>query len=213
MNKVGLIVGGLGAVGLLLIVRRKPPSAPSFEAETSQPQPQPQPQQQQNTSPPQSPLVIPKAPSRFYQHSPVTSKSGSDPAHEVLALTNAFRATGGTCGGQSFAPSQALLWDEKLAASAMKHAQDMANRAFFDHINPDGIPPERRMQSAGWTTFPMGENIAAGQTSPAAVVQAWKESPGHCINLLRSTYRHVGIAYYFTDKTPYKHYWVQNFGG
>ena len=57
------------------------------------------------------------------------------------------------------------------------------------------------------------ENIAAGQTDPARVVQAWVESPGHCLNLMDPRYRVLGVGYFFESGDRFGHYWTQNFGG
>lgn len=140
-------------------------------------------------------------------------RRGSDPAREALQLTNAFRAKGGACGGVAMPPVGPLSWSDQLAASALAHAKDMAARGYFAHITPEGGRPEERMAKAGWHTMPVGENIAAGQSSPSEVVQGWIDSPGHCKNLLNGSYKHIGIAYFYAADTQYKHYWVQNFGG
>jgi uncharacterized protein YkwD len=134
-------------------------------------------------------------------------------AQDVLRLTNELRARGGNCGGRHYNPSRALLWDTRLANSAMRHAQAMAHQDFFNHVSPQGLTPEQRIQQAGWTSLPIGENIAAGQATAQEVMQGWIDSPGHCANLHRPQYTHIGIAYYYDASSKYKHYWVQNFGG
>jgi len=106
-----------------------------------------------------------------------------------------------------------LEWSDALAASALAHAKDMAERGYFDHVTPDGVRPEQRMAKAGWHVMPVGENIAAGQAIPAEVVQGWIDSPGHCKNLLNPNFKHLGVGYFYAPNTRYKHFWVQNFGG
>lgn len=71
----------------------------------------------------------------------------------------------------------------------------------------------QRAQAAGFEGGFVGENIAAGQVSPQAVVQDWVESPGHCVNLMNPRYRYIGVGYVHQDGDRYGHYWVQNFGG
>ncbi|MFN8196167.1 MAG: CAP domain-containing protein [Nocardioidaceae bacterium] len=57
----------------------------------------------------------------------------------------------------------------------------------------------------------LGENIAYGYATPAAVVRAWMHSPGHRKNLLNRRYKRIGLGLATTpDGTKY---WVQNFGG
>ena len=52
----------------------------------------------------------------------------------------------------------------------------------------------------------MGENIAKGYRSPAAVVRGWMHSKGHRANILSPKFTHlcVGVC---------RGYWVQTFGG
>ena len=133
---------------------------------------------------------------------------------EVLYITNERRAQGANCGGQQFGPAGPLEMQDQLRASARGHSADMGNQNFFDHDNPfTGTSPFQRMQAAGFQGFTMGENIAAGQTSPAQVVQGWMTSPGHCKNIMNPQYKYLGVGYFFAPGSQYKHLWTQNFGG
>jgi hypothetical protein len=135
---------------------------------------------------------------------------------EVVERVNALRAQGGTCGvggtAQSFPPSRALRVDSKLVAAARGHADDMAARNYVAHEGIDGRTPFERMEDTGYTGFAGGENIAAGQTTPAEVVEGWRLSPGHCRNLYEPRFNEVGVGYTFALGNRYGHYWVQNFG-
>ena len=133
---------------------------------------------------------------------------------EVLELTNQARATGACCGGEGcFAASTALRLDPALRTSARAHAKDMAERDYFDHLTPEGLDPFDRMREAGFGGCSMGENIAAGQTSPAEVVEGWLDSPGHCANMLDDRYEGLGVGYFRDEASDLEHLWVQNFGG
>jgi uncharacterized protein YkwD len=44
----------------------------------------------------------------------------------------------------------------------------------------------------GWTTW--AENVAAGQTTPAEVMSAWMNSPGHRANILNGNMVNIGVA-------------------
>lgn len=135
---------------------------------------------------------------------------------DVVARVNVLRAQGGVCGtgtsSTTFAPSQALRVDAKLVASARGHADDMGARAYFDHTGLDGRSPFDRMIDAGYTGFAAAENIAAGQTTPAQVVEGWRTSPGHCRNMYNGDLNEIGVGYAFVAGSPFEHYWVQNFG-
>jgi hypothetical protein len=136
--------------------------------------------------------------------------------NEVVQRVNALRAQGGTCGSgtsaQVFPPSGALRIDSKLVDAARGHADDMAARNYFSHDSLDGSSPFDRMIDAGYTGFAAAENIAAGQTTPAAVVEGWRLSPGHCVNMYEPDLNEIGVGYTFEAGDQYRHYWVQNFG-
>lgn len=50
------------------------------------------------------------------------------------------------------------------------------------------------------------ENIAKGQTTPEAVVNAWWNSEGHRKNMLNSSYTQIGVGYVSDGN-----YWTQMF--
>ena len=51
-----------------------------------------------------------------------------------------------------------------------RHSPDMIERVFFDHVSPDGVGPDQRALDAGYDWIAVGENIAAGSTTPRDVV-------------------------------------------
>jgi uncharacterized protein YkwD len=132
---------------------------------------------------------------------------------QVLDLTNQRRAQGASCGGTPYPPVGPVSKHPQLTTSARLHAKDMGDNNFFDHVNLQGLDPFDRMKNAGFTGTTMGENIAAGQSTPAAVVQGWMQSTGHCKNIMNGKYKYLGVGYYYAPGSKYKHYWVQNFGG
>jgi uncharacterized protein YkwD len=95
-----------------------------------------------------------------------------------------------------------LAWNDALANASRAHSQDMVARGFFEHISLDGRTPRERIESAGYpvrslTSWSVGENIAWGTSilsTPARIVEDWMQSPGHRANILRSTYREVGVG-------------------
>lgn len=130
----------------------------------------------------------------------------------VLELVNAERARGATCGGTSYSAVGPLAMDEQLRQAARGHSEDMATRGYFDHNTPEGTTPWDRIRAAAYTGGgPLGENIAAGQSTPEEVVRAWMDSPGHCVNIMTGGFREIGVGYFMGG--PYGHYWTQNFGG
>jgi uncharacterized protein YkwD len=120
-------------------------------------------------------------------------------AQEVLAIVNVERANNGL---------QPVQWHDTASQVAYMHALDMDVRNYFAHDNPDGLSPGDRLTAGGvnWTGW--GENIARGQDNPAAVMNAWMNSPGHRSNILNSIFTHLGVGVHEAGGGPW---WVQNF--
>lgn len=110
----------------------------------------------------------------------------ADFANQVLALVNQERAAVG---------APALSFDAEAERAAKAHSDDMVARGYFDHISPEGWDPGARLQMTGASGYrSFGENIALGQQTPAAVMQAWMNSPGHRANILNPAFTHLGVG-------------------
>ena len=86
----------------------------------------------------------------------------------------------------------------------------MVERGYFSHTNPDDQSPWDRIALAEYPSSHTGENIAAGQASPAVVLSSWMNSPGHCRNIMNPNSNEIGVGYY--PGGGYGHYWTQTFG-
>ncbi|WP_312560194.1 CAP domain-containing protein, partial [Anaerospora sp.] len=86
-----------------------------------------------------------------------------------------------------------LKVSSSVTAVARSHAQDMVNRKFFSHSNPDGKTPSDRLKAAGISYSAVGENIAEN-TSVQAAETSFMNSSGHRANILNSNYTTVGIG-------------------
>lgn len=114
---------------------------------------------------------------------------------EVLELSNAVRAQGQDCGSQgSFGPAPALKLNSALNCAARAHSTYMRDNQVFDHVGPDGQSPGDRIALTGYRVRRWGENIAYGYPTPEAVVEGWKNSEGHCANLMRASYTQMGVG-------------------
>jgi uncharacterized protein YkwD len=91
-----------------------------------------------------------------------------------------------------------LKWAEDMSDAAQRHSQDMINRDFFDHTNPDGVDVAGRLDNLGIAWIAVAENIARTTTSteePAkAALNAWKDSPAHDANMVDATYEESGVG-------------------
>ncbi|HYO54037.1 CAP domain-containing protein [Archangium sp.] len=132
--------------------------------------------------------------------------------NQVLTLVNQRRAAGATCGGVYKPPVPALGLDTRLRCAARKHSKDMGLNNFFSHTGLNGSTPWQRITSAGYTYSYAGENIAAGNSTPSAVVTSWMNSTGHCNNIMSPNFKHLGVGYYYRAGSTYGHYWTQDFG-
>ncbi|MBB4893693.1 uncharacterized protein YkwD [Streptomyces olivoverticillatus] len=133
---------------------------------------------------------------------PLTADGLASTTAEVLALTNAERASAGL---------PPLSPDTRLSAAAQAHSTDMAVRDFYSHTSPEGREPWDRAAAAGCPHRAIGENIACGQRSPSEVVEGWMNSPGHRANILKPDFTHLGIG--FAGGGRAGTYWTQLFGG
>ncbi|WP_019585016.1 CAP domain-containing protein [Deinococcus apachensis] len=150
------------------------------------------------------------SPSPSITSSPTPSSLGGTFEQQVLNLTNQARAQARTCGADRFAATTPLMSDARLEQAAQRHAADMAARNYFNHTSQDGRTFVQRITAAGYTWRTVGENIAAGQTSPEEVVAAWLASEGHCRNIMSPSFQELGVGY--ARGGSYGHYWVQDFG-
>jgi hypothetical protein len=123
---------------------------------------------------------------------------------EVVDQINAIRIQNG------LAP---LIAVPQLNASAQSYASAMATGRFFAHAGPDGSTFSSRDEAAGYTNWTyLEENLAAGQPTVAAAVNAWMKSPAHRADLLSPRVTETGVGYVDLTGSPYGHYWVQEFG-
>ena len=89
-------------------------------------------------------------------------------------------------------------------AAARAHSNDMAINKEMTHEGSDGSAVGDRVTRAGYTWRAVAENVAWNQPDVRAVVQAWKDSPGHCRNLMGAAYTNMGFA-------ETNRYWTQVF--
>ncbi|MEU3946749.1 CAP domain-containing protein [Streptomyces sp. NPDC029526] len=149
---------------------------------------------QERTTPPRKADPAPKKPS-----SPGSQSAEQAAGAQVLALVNQERAKVGCRPVAASGP---------LTDLAKAFSDDMAERGFFDHTDPDGATPWDRAKKAGITDLG-GENIARGQATAAAVMAAWMNSPGHKANILNCDFKTLGVGVHMGPGGPW---WTQNFG-
>ena len=118
-------------------------------------------------------------------------------AAQVVSLVNAERAKYGL---------SALTMDSSVTAAAQVRAGELYQS--FSHTRPDGRSCFTALREAGASYSGAGENIAYGQRSPEAVMQAWMNSSGHRANILSNKYTKIGVGYTVKNGVTY---WTQMF--
>ena len=161
---------------------------------------------------------------------------------QVFALVNEVRTKGtlngdaaavaGTCAaGAATSPLRALLPSSVGYLAASAHAGWFGTYGYTAHVEPDrnfasfygetlSDRAFRAMQTVGTSVsyIGLGENAAAGQTSPTEVMKAWLRSAGHCSNIMDPGYTHMAPGYaaapaYIAQNrgNVYRDSWVQVF--
>ncbi|SFS68062.1 CAP domain-containing protein [Halostagnicola kamekurae] len=115
-----------------------------------------------------------------------------------------------------------LEFDSELRNVAQEHSEDMADRGYFSHVDPDGNAFTDRYADAGYECsvngYTGGENIAQTwydtpvNTGDGTIVhyederelgygiaEQWMNSPGHKENLLADHWENQGIGIHVTD--------------
>jgi uncharacterized protein YkwD len=110
----------------------------------------------------------------------------------LLCLHNQIRGNAGL---------PAIKDNAKLRKAAAGHNDDMVADGFFDHTSPNGDTFVDRILDAGYAKrndgWTIGENLAWGTgelSTPQAMMNAWMNSSGHKANILKKSYKEVGIA-------------------
>ena len=129
----------------------------------------------------------------------------------VVQLVNVARSQDRKCGSERFKAAPPLTASRQLDEAAVRHAQDMARKNYFDHRGSDGSQPRDRVLRAGYQFQLTGENIALGPESAEEVVAGWLASPGHCSNIMDARFQNIGVGV-ATGRGRGKTYWVQTFG-
>ena len=130
---------------------------------------------------------------------PQLSASVTSFESEVVRLVNEIRAENGL---------SRLTANWELSRVARFKSQDMADKGYFSHTSPTYGTPFEMIRAFGLSYKTAGENIAYGQRTPQAVVNAWMNSSGHRANILNASYTQIGVGY-----SADGHYWTQLFIG
>lgn len=122
---------------------------------------------------------------------------------ELLRLVNDHRL------GLGLSP---LVPSTRLSDAARAHSRHMIEHRFFAHATPEGVTPSERITLANIDWSQVGENIAAGYSTPQDVFNAWLASPEHRANMESPGFTVAGVGYAQdaapTADFPQVHYWA-----
>lgn len=118
---------------------------------------------------------------------------------EVVRLVNEVRAENGLS-------PLTLNWE--LSRVARYKSQDMKDKGYFSHTSPTYGTPFQMIRNFGLSYRTAGENIARGYATPKAVMDGWMNSPSHKANILKASYKQIGVGY-----VAQGNYWTQEFIG
>lgn len=125
-----------------------------------------------------------------------------DPREELARQEEGF------ANGVNGTPKQALAVNADLSDAAEGHSEDMDDRNFFAHTNPDGQSPTARAAEEGYSGG-VGENIGwvGGFSVGNAQARAqghhdnlW-DSDGHQQNFMNAGWSEIGVGYVYGDYT------------
>lgn len=126
---------------------------------------------------------------------------GTAAEQEVVRLTNEHRRAAGC---------SPLIADPALRSAAFTHSSKMAAANSMQHQLPGEAGLLERVRAAGFSPLrSVAENIAAGQRSASAVVNAWMASSGHRANILNCSFTHIGVG--VAQSKQGRLFWTQNF--
>ncbi len=152
-------------------------------------------------------MVLPLILTLLSSQVPTQASDEQAAALRVVELVNLERRKAGC---------QSLSVNPQLTAAAQAHSDNMHNRHFFSHVDPEGRQPWDRMLKAGYRYRIAAENIGAGFSTPEAMVRGWMNSPGHRANILNCKLEETGVGYvHDVEEGPplrWRFYWTQDFG-
>ena len=115
---------------------------------------------------------------------------------QIAERVNLERAACPTTGCTD-GPRAPLKFVSILTGVADEHSESMAIWDYFSHCDfHTGMSSSQRVTAAGYIWDFVGENVAAGNSTPAATMAQWMNSSPHRANILNSGFRELGAGYF-----------------
>lgn len=100
----------------------------------------------------------------------------------------------------------ALTVDMNLARIASSRSTSMAAERRLSHRGWEGA-----LRKAGLRDDALGENVAYNYEDADAVMTGWMRSPGHRANILRRSFKRIGVGCVIDERGH--RWWTQDFAG
>ena len=127
---------------------------------------------------------------------------------KMVNLINTARSSGRRCGGKKYPATRPVHWNPALENAARLHSKDMASNNRLSHKGSKRSTVAKRVRKQGYTWRSVGENVAGGLQTSEETVSGWLESPGHCANIMGSSFTEIGAACARNSASKYGTYWT-----
>jgi uncharacterized protein YkwD len=125
-----------------------------------------------------------------------STRVGNSAETEMLELMNRDRVATENLE-ETRGRANPLRWDDRLAAVAKAHSEEMARSGSLSHVGADGSAPWQRVSYTGIQWLSTGENVARVRDA-AEAEELFMDEPkfqqNHRANILNPNYTHVGVG-------------------
>lgn len=121
-------------------------------------------------------------------------------AEEIVILVNEARVE----AGLNPVYAAPLLYD----AAEIRAIESVEK---FSHYRPDSTLFNTVLDGCQFFYSGAAENIAAGNSTPEATFEQWRNSANHWGSIMNPSYTHMGVGVYYEEGTEYGWYWEQLF--
>lgn len=118
-------------------------------------------------------------------------------ATDLLELVNNERAK---VGAVALSLQHQLSWAAQTHSGFMGSNNSLTHNGWFEGI-----------LASGYSGTSFGQNVARWYAGPTQVFEGWMSSPGHKANMLKTSFRHLGVGCVLDGSGSA--WWTQDFGG
>lgn len=176
------------------------PTPTAQPSSAAPPPPDPDPVRTTEPAAPAPARTTPAAPARTSAAPPSSATGGGNLEQQVLTIVNQERGANGC---------KPVTINTRLSEASRLHSEDQAATDNMSHEGSDGSSPWERAERADYE-HAIGENVAAGYPTAAAVMNGWMNSPGHRANILNCDAVAMGVG--TATSADGTLYWTQMFG-